>query len=159
MGSIPGLGRFPGEGNGNLLQYFCLENSIDRGAFWAIVMGSQTVRYDWVTNFHFFFKRDQPLPEERDSKHVRHSSWEIINSWLWRWKSPPTWPRMWIEWGPSLQLAEKKCYSQQKRNEPLLLPAVRHWIKHVSLEMNPNSDENAAQWCCDLVQWDLEQRN
>ena len=46
MGSIPGLGRSPGEGNGNLLQYFCLENSIDRGAFWAIVMGSQTVRHE-----------------------------------------------------------------------------------------------------------------
>ena len=31
MGSIPGLGRFPGEGNGNLLQYSCLENSIGGG--------------------------------------------------------------------------------------------------------------------------------
>ena len=30
LGSIPGLGRFPGEGNGNLLQYSCLENSMDR---------------------------------------------------------------------------------------------------------------------------------
>ena len=29
---IPGLGRSPGEGNGNLLQYSCLENSMDRGA-------------------------------------------------------------------------------------------------------------------------------
>ena len=32
LGSIPGLGRFPGEGNGNLLQYSCLENPMDRGA-------------------------------------------------------------------------------------------------------------------------------
>ena len=31
-GSIPGWGRSPGEGNGNLLQYSCLENSMDRGA-------------------------------------------------------------------------------------------------------------------------------
>ena len=31
-GSIPGFGRSPGEGNGNLLQYFCLENPTDRGA-------------------------------------------------------------------------------------------------------------------------------
>ena len=31
-GSIPGLGRSPGEGNGNPLQYSCLENSMDRGA-------------------------------------------------------------------------------------------------------------------------------
>ena len=32
MGSIPGLGRSPGEGNGNPLQYFSLENFMDRGA-------------------------------------------------------------------------------------------------------------------------------
>ena len=39
LGSIPGLGRFPGEGNGNPLKYSFLENSIDRGAWWAIVHG------------------------------------------------------------------------------------------------------------------------
>ena len=32
-GLIPGLGRFPGEGNGNPLQYSCLENAMDRGAW------------------------------------------------------------------------------------------------------------------------------
>ena len=37
MGSIPELGRSPGEGNGNLLQYSCLENSTDRGAWRATV--------------------------------------------------------------------------------------------------------------------------
>ena len=36
-GSIPGLGRTPGEGNGNTLQYSCLENSMDRGVWWATV--------------------------------------------------------------------------------------------------------------------------
>ena len=35
--SIPGLGRSPGVGNGNLLQYFCLENPMDRGAWQATV--------------------------------------------------------------------------------------------------------------------------
>ena len=39
QGFIPGLGRSPGEGNGNPLQYSCLENSIDRGTWWAIVHG------------------------------------------------------------------------------------------------------------------------
>ena len=39
LGSIPGLGRSPGEGNGNLLQYPCLENLKDRGAWWAAVHG------------------------------------------------------------------------------------------------------------------------
>ena len=36
LGSIAGSGRSPGVGNGNLLQYFCLENLMDRGAWWAI---------------------------------------------------------------------------------------------------------------------------
>ena len=37
VGSIPELGRFPGVGNGNLLQDSCLENFMDRGAWWATV--------------------------------------------------------------------------------------------------------------------------
>ena len=39
MGSIPGWGRSPGGSNDNALQYSCLENSMDRGAWWAIVHG------------------------------------------------------------------------------------------------------------------------
>ena len=39
MGSIPALGRSPGVGNGNPLQYSCLENPMDRGAWWATVHG------------------------------------------------------------------------------------------------------------------------
>ena len=39
LGLIPGLGRSPGEGNGNPLQYSCLENSMDGGAWWATVCG------------------------------------------------------------------------------------------------------------------------
>ena len=38
-GSIPGLGRSPREGKGNPLQYSCLENPRDRGAWWAVVHG------------------------------------------------------------------------------------------------------------------------
>ena len=47
LGSIPGLGRFPGEGNGNPLQYSCLENPMD-GVAWCrlLSMGSQRVRHD-----------------------------------------------------------------------------------------------------------------
>ena len=39
QGSIPGLGRSPGEGNGNPLQYSRLENSVEGGAWWATVHG------------------------------------------------------------------------------------------------------------------------
>ena len=38
-GSIPGLGRSPGGGNGKPLWYLCLENSMDRGAWWVVVHG------------------------------------------------------------------------------------------------------------------------
>ena len=49
VGSIPRLGRFPGEGNGNPLQYSCLENSMDRGAWQATVYGVTKSQ----THFHF----------------------------------------------------------------------------------------------------------
>ena len=38
-GSVPGSRRFPGKGNSNSLQYSCLENSMDKGAWWATVHG------------------------------------------------------------------------------------------------------------------------
>ena len=52
LGSIPGLGRSPGEGNGYRLWYFGLENPMDRGAWWATVHGvakSQT----GLSDFHY----------------------------------------------------------------------------------------------------------
>ena len=48
-GSIPGLGRFPGEGNGNPFQYSCLKNTIDRRDWQAIVHGVVRVGDDLVT--------------------------------------------------------------------------------------------------------------
>ena len=48
-GSIPGLGRSPGEGNGNPLQYSCLDNPKDRGDWQATVHGVARVRHDLVT--------------------------------------------------------------------------------------------------------------
>ena len=42
-------GRFPGGGNGNPLQYFCQENPMDRGAWWAQSVGSQRVGHGWVS--------------------------------------------------------------------------------------------------------------
>ena len=47
LGSTPGLGRSPGGGNGNRFQYSCLENPVDRGAWWATVRrGSRRVGHD-----------------------------------------------------------------------------------------------------------------
>ena len=49
LGSIPGLGRFPREGNGNQLQYSCLENPMYRGTWWATVHGA-TKELDTLNN-------------------------------------------------------------------------------------------------------------
>ena len=46
LGSIPGSGRSPGEGNGKPLQYSCLQNPMDRGAWWTTVHRSQRVGHD-----------------------------------------------------------------------------------------------------------------
>ena len=65
--SIPGLGRSPGEGNGNPLQYSCLENPMDRGAWWATVHGvtkSRTRLRDFTFIFTLHVFRTQ---------HVRYS--------------------------------------------------------------------------------------
>ena len=51
-GLIPGLWRSSGEGNGNPFQYSCLENSMDRGAWWATVHGVSKSQI-WLRNFHF----------------------------------------------------------------------------------------------------------
>ena len=59
LGSIPGLGRSPGGGNGNPLQYSCLENSMDRGAWQATVHGvakNQTRVTD--QQFHYSMKSE-----------------------------------------------------------------------------------------------------
>ena len=51
-GLIPALGRPPGGGNGNPLQYSCLENSMDRGAQWAAVSGTAESRTRLSENAH-----------------------------------------------------------------------------------------------------------
>ena len=61
LGLIPGLGRSPGEGNGNPLQYSCLENPTDGGAWWATSMGSQRVGHDWVTSLYIIWQVDSLL--------------------------------------------------------------------------------------------------
>ena len=55
-GPLPGLERVPGVGNAHPLHYYCLENSMDRGAWWAAVHGdkrSRTQPSDFLFTFHF----------------------------------------------------------------------------------------------------------
>ena len=54
--STPGLGRSPGGGNGSPLQYCCLGNPTDRGAWRAAVHGAQRLRHDLVTQPHLCYR-------------------------------------------------------------------------------------------------------
>ena len=88
-GSIPGLGRSPGEGNGSPLRYSCLENPTDRGAWRAVVHrqaeSDTKVRHDGATNtllFLFLGMRvgaDKTNTEDviKDQSYVEHFSLEI----------------------------------------------------------------------------------
>ena len=65
-GSIPGSGRSSGEGNGNPLQHSCLENPMDRGAWWAILHG---VSKSWTQLSEFTF-----ISTTRDNKLISTSN-------------------------------------------------------------------------------------
>ena len=63
LGSIPGLVSSPGAGNGNPLQYSCLENPMDRGDWQATVHGITRVRHDLGLFFFFFFYKRSSVQE------------------------------------------------------------------------------------------------
>ena len=78
LGSIPGLGRFPGDGNGNPLQYSCLENPMDAGAWCRLLsMQSQRVGHGWATSLSFF-----SLPLAPPGKPISFR-WEFPVQKLW----------------------------------------------------------------------------
>ena len=81
MGSIPGMGGSPGEGNRNLLQYSCLGNPMDRGAWWATVLGvakSLPWLHKWahiLANHYlifcqYFIKKDVLRISHEDNIHI-----------------------------------------------------------------------------------------
>ena len=73
LGSIPGSGRSPGEGTGNPLQYSCLENPLDRGAWQITVPGIARVRHDLATKppapFMSYFVAHWGFPENKHHNH------------------------------------------------------------------------------------------
>ena len=65
-GLTPGSGRSPGKGNGSQVQYSCLENFMEGGAWWAAVMGLQRVGQDQATNIQtHLFKRSHCLKNKK----------------------------------------------------------------------------------------------
>ena len=76
--SIPGSRRSPGEGNGNPLQYSCLENPMDRGARWATVHGVTKSRTR-LSNFTFFLSTVSP-------HHICNlENLSLYPSFFWKW--------------------------------------------------------------------------
>ena len=74
LGSVPELGRYPGEGNGNPLQYSCLENSMDGGAWWAAVHG---VAKSWTRLSNFTFTFHFHALEKEMATHSSVLAWRI----------------------------------------------------------------------------------
>ena len=77
QGSTPGLGRSSGEGNGNSLQHSCLENPIDRGAWWAAVLG---VAKSWIRLSNFTFNFHFHALEKEMATHSSVLAWRIPGS-------------------------------------------------------------------------------
>ena len=94
---IPGPGRSPGEGNGNPLQYSCLENSMDRGVLWAIIHGvtkSWTWLSDWQAHIRiciFIYLYMHILLTMLKEKKCRFNDYQIICSFLHDIFEAPSW--------------------------------------------------------------------
>ena len=93
---FPGSGRSPGEGNGNPLQYSCLENPMDRGALWATVHGVAKSRTDWVTSLSLLLYQLSDFPGGLDGKasaynvgRPRFNPWVQTISWRRKWQPTP----------------------------------------------------------------------
>ena len=69
-GLIPGLGRVPGEGNGNPLQYSCLRNPMNRRAWQATVHGVARVGHDLATKPHTHLFSPNLFPNFTDTSHI-----------------------------------------------------------------------------------------
>ena len=85
-GSIPGWERSPGEENGNPLQYFCLENPMDRGARWAVVHGVAelyTIEQLTLSFLHFCLKNRQPIFLLGTLKTLLRSIWVTYQIHTW----------------------------------------------------------------------------
>ena len=89
-GLIPGLGRSPKGGNGNPLQYSCLENPMKRGAWWVQSMGLQRVGHNWAINCVIFFlvswasvviHKGVILATSKNHQMSRLSRWALYMSW------------------------------------------------------------------------------
>ena len=89
VGLIPGSGRSLGGGHSNPLQYSCLENPMDRGAWWATVHGV-TKRQTWRSDYHFHFHMTNVDSTLKSitllTKVCIVKSYGFFSSHVWMWK-------------------------------------------------------------------------
>ena len=84
-GSIPGWGRSPGEGNGYPLQYSFLENSMDKGAWWATVHGVGRSMWDWAQytkSASKRFHRSSLLWGSGRNLYMLQQCWTLKTQWM-----------------------------------------------------------------------------
>ena len=81
LGLIPGSGRSPGEGNGNPLQYSCLENSIDRGAWRATVCGVEWLSLSDPHSGSIFWLSGSWIKKTRENREKEADFWSHQGRW------------------------------------------------------------------------------
>ena len=77
-GLIPGSGRSPREGNDKPIQYSCLKNPMDRGAWWATVHGATKVRHDWACSLNSKFHKTE-LIHTIDYSNLKNAGLDLLN--------------------------------------------------------------------------------
>ena len=83
MGSNHGWGRSPGGGNGNLLQYSCLENSMERGAWWAAIHGVARLKHYWATGAHIHIISSTLKLQYIKVFFIWYDKWKFLYHILW----------------------------------------------------------------------------
>ena len=114
LGSIPGSERSPGEGNGNPLQYSCLENPMDRGAWWATVHGvakSRTQPSDFTFTFTGFSRQEYwsglpfPSPVDHTLSDLSNMT-HLLGGPTWHGLVSLSYTRMWSVWSDWLVVCD-----------------------------------------------------
>ena len=102
LGLIPGSGRPPGEGNSSALQYSCLKNPMDRGAWEVTDYGVTSVGYKWVTKHtaHRYLKKQKDISLSLGQQR-QTTIWQkpntFVNPWWIRIANSTMLPRMSVE--------------------------------------------------------------